>query len=185
MVRAQQAQDPSRFNDDGTFVRGASGFKKGSLADSLSISAGKGNALEMGWQYLNYDKIRVYQIQFKYKFDAQKREFVIINDGSQYVRSEMHFELEDGDNIYDMDLQDKALGSFVQDPKTQQFILSEKSIENPFIIDFDLNREGKWLGVSSLETIADQVYDELGSKRKKHNQVQQDLMLDYVEAQIK
>ena len=55
---------------------------------------------------MNYDKIRVYQIQFKYKFDAQKREFVIINDASQYVRSEMHYELEEGDNIYDMDLQD-------------------------------------------------------------------------------
>ena len=51
-------------------------------------------------------------MQFKFKFDAQTKDFVVLNDGMKYSISDMFFELVENENVYDLELSEKATGYY-------------------------------------------------------------------------
>lgn len=46
------------------------------------------------------------------------------------------------ENIYDLEITDKAFGTYHLDPQTKKYVSKEKLIDNSMMLDFDISREG-------------------------------------------
>jgi hypothetical protein len=74
--------------------------------------------MELGWQLLPYNKIKIYQAQFLFKFDSKSEEFRVLNDCMKYNIAELSWNFLKEENLYNLGVDDKIFVKLDQDSKT-------------------------------------------------------------------
>ena len=101
-----------------------------------------------------------------YKFDSKAVEFKILNDCMKYNVSDFSWSLLQDHNLYNIAVEDNSIVSLKQDPKTGELTFSEAKNQNPVSFDFDVDREGGFMGMANIEGVSDKVYKALGVDHK-------------------
>ena len=86
----------------------------------MSAVDGDTRQLELGYQWLEYDKIDVMTCQFLYKYDSKVGKIKVLNDSTRYTVSEMQWNLLEEHNIYSFKLFDKYSVAISEDSFTKE-----------------------------------------------------------------
>ena len=153
-----------------------------SLAESL-IAADL--PMELGYQYLDYDHIRMLTVQFKYLWDPKAKVLRVLNDASVLTVSKFSWSLFD-QHLYNIKIEDTHNIDMTfnkdGDVKGKKENAIPEDLKIPF--DIDIARAGEYMGMDDLDGIMDKTYTSMGVRPDEMTRRVREAGLDYIEKSI-
>ena len=128
--------------------------------------------MELGYQYLDYNKIKVYMCQFCYKYDHRASQFRILNDASNYVIANMEIDFLEDSDLYNFIIMDEKIVKVKEDPVTKELVKESEKMIDPaeaMTYDFDVDRVGAFLGMQDAEEMVTDTFKHMGIKPDPNN----------------